>query len=262
MAEMMYAKAQEEGRIRAEKWTETTYWTPWLHIDAASYDPPRLFGLPCAPRMEGSIRAEKIPLGCFIDSPDGVWRYANLTLPKGTMLSTYRSLGRRGEVNGGKVVFNGDVVIPALWEKQPDGAWSETPWMSLTPAEILSQREGVDEAHDSVLVVGLGIGWLLSEVLRKKSVTNVILIEKSKSLADWLLPRILSKLQPQEWAKLADVVIGDAFECIRGLRADVGLVDIWMDYCGDNRKEFGRLKQRSGRNNGAPNVIRWWGWVP
>ncbi len=34
-------------------------------------------------------------------------------------------------------------------------------WMSLTPMEMMTQRSGVQAARGTVVIGGLGLGWLL-----------------------------------------------------------------------------------------------------
>ena len=40
-------------------------------------------------------------------------------------------------------------------------------WMSLTPSEMATQRPGVQKAQGTVVIGGLGLGWLLRKVCEK-----------------------------------------------------------------------------------------------
>jgi spermidine synthase len=56
--------------------------------------------------------------------------------------------------------------------------------MSMTPAEMLTQRSGVQAAEGTVVLGGLGLGWLLRKVCEKQSVERVIVVEQSQELLD------------------------------------------------------------------------------
>ena len=56
----------------------------------------------------------------------------------------------------GSVVFDDDVELPVLYEKRADGNWGMYPWMSLTPAELLTLRPGTKLARGHTVIAGLG----------------------------------------------------------------------------------------------------------
>jgi len=225
-----------------EPWTPDIPWKLQLNIKAESYHPLTLF--------DGLTPVEKVPpnpndflSGEFIESPNGSWRYAHLKLHKGHSLMTWYGS------KFGSVVFDGDVIIPAVYEKV-GGYFRQDPWMSFTPAEIMSFRGGIRAAKGRVVVAGLGLGHLLIEVSKKKSVKEIILVEVSKEIVDWLLPRIEYHMMKE---KLVQVIIGDAYEELPKLTADVAVVDIFMNY-GNNDRDVQELRQKS------PNIKRLWGW--
>src|ERR1019366_7572070 len=100
----------------------------------------------------------------------------------------------------GIVVWNGDVTIPTLIDlnrKCHTGEYfpDDTPlmdrvqtgaiWMSLTPMEMMTQRTAVKMASHTVVIGGLGLGWILRKVCEKPGVERVIVVEKSQELLDW-----------------------------------------------------------------------------
>jgi spermidine synthase len=107
-------------------------------------------------------------------------------------------------------------------------------------------------------VAGLGLGHQLLDVLRRKKVTQVTLVEKSQELAEWILPRLRSAYPNIDWSKLA-VEIGDAYKVIPKLTADVCLLDIFPDYGGNS---YGAFKlECCFRDAGRPDSIpRIWAW--
>lgn len=202
----------------AQPWSPDISWEPQLVIKADSYKPDSLFPVkPTLCRDPNYIgNSDERVL-----SPNGQWIYSEVVLPKGTPLTTW--YGRRL----GKVFFDGDVVIPRIMEKRA-GRFSDDPWMSLTPAEIISMRAGVRKATGTCVIAGLGMGHLLSCVDKKKSVTNIILVEQSQQLIDWVLPRL-------NITKPLKVICGDARKIVPEM-TDVNsiLVDIDASY-GNNR---------------------------
>jgi spermidine synthase len=101
--------------------------------------------------------------------------------------------------------------------------------MSLTPAELMSMRTGLRFANGHTIVAGLGLGHLLIEVTKKKSVKRVTLVEIDQELIAWLYPKIKPHLQQE-----VEIIVGDANKVIPGLEADAALIDIDSSY-GNNR---------------------------
>jgi hypothetical protein len=231
-----------------EQWDEDrTGRRPALHLDAATYQVERLFDDP--PRPSPRLTPE------YVVSRGGNFAYQNTILPAGTPL---KLCGKRA----GLVIWNGDVVLPMLVEtsiRQDETPFpAGTPkqhrvahgavWMSLTPAEMISQRGGIDRAKGKVLVGGLGLGWFLRKVCEKPSVTEVIVVERSEEILDWYGYRVCAN-QP----KVKDVICDDVYTQI-GCHGDCEyLLDIWLGY-GDAKDDhqFRAAKKRLGK--------RLWGW--
>lgn len=149
----------------------------------------------------------------------------------------------------GHVVFIGDIDIPVLFERERSG-W--TLWMSHTPNEVLSQLGHVQLARARalaakragrpfhVVIGGLGIGWILTQIAALPGVTNVTLVEKNAELADLILPLLCGSLPASVGVQ---VRIGDLFSSTGGLEdADLAIVDIWPTY-GDVTEDYDRLKR-------------------
>ncbi len=88
-------------------------------------------------------------------------------------------------------MWDGPVSIPALHERLSYNKdhWDQVPWMSLTPMEMMTMRHGTKRARGRVIVAGLGLGHQLIEVSKRKQVKEIVLVEKSQELVDWILPR-------------------------------------------------------------------------
>lgn len=200
-------------------WNPKMPWKKEMNLKASSYSClnlfPELTPREAVPPDPNTAKAEE-----RADSPSGVWRYTVNTLPRGGMLRTW--CGSKL----GTVLFDGPVRVPAIYRKWRGGEeYAEDPWMSLTPAEILSMQAGLRFAKGRTVVAGLGLGYLLINVTKKKSVKKVTLVEISQELVDWLLPKIKPHLGMD-----VDVIVGDANTVIPGLEADSALIDIDSTY--------------------------------
>lgn len=121
--------------------------------------------------------------------------------------------------------------------------------MSMTPMEMLTQRSGVQAAQGTVVIGGLGLGWLLRKVCEKPSVEHVVVVEKSQELLDWYGTGLCRR-----YAKVSDVICDDVYNQIGKHGHDVKyLLDIWSLY-GDARRDrrFRALKRKFKK--------RLWGW--
>jgi hypothetical protein len=211
-----------------EVWDEdATSFRHVLRLDAASYKPDLVFDIPSAPWPEG---------GAYVVSPRGNFAYQNRVVPEGQPLRLY---GRQQ----GVVVWNGDVTIPTLVDLNRRCHTGErfspgTPvedrvqmgaiWMSLTPMEMITQRSGVKAARSTLVLGGLGLGWLLRKVCEKPDVEGVVVVERSQELLDWYGFAMCSRFD-----KVKEVICDDVYNQLgrHGLAARY-LLDIWHLYTG------------------------------
>ena len=178
------------------------------------------------------------------DSPNKEFRYCIRLHRAGQQLMTW--YGNQT----GTVLFDSDVHIPAIFQCRDGepGVWNTFPWMSLTPAEILTLREGSRLAKGRVVIAGLGLGHQLIEVSKRLTVKEIVLVERSQELVDFYLPRVRPLVK-----KRLTVLVGDAHEIVPTLRADVALIDIFPAY-GGNEAATRELARRS------PGIKKMWGW--
>jgi spermidine synthase len=116
------------------------------------------------------------------------------------------------------------------------------------PPEILTLREGTRLAKGRVVIAGLGLGHQLIEVSKRFQVKEIVLVEQSQELVDFYLPRVRSLVK-----KKLTVIVGDAYEVVPTLSADVALIDIFPGY-GHNEAATRELARRS------PKIKKMWGW--
>ena len=239
----------QSASIRFESWDEDrTEPAEELLIDAATYNVEPVFDLKRA-NQEQIAKPDK-----YLISPKGAFAYQNRVLHAGFPLTLY---------GHGNVLFSDDVTIPMLIDmyrdRHGDNFGDEVPkanrvyhgnvWMSLTPNEMISLRDGVEAAKGTVVIGGLGLGWFLGKVCEKESVDRVIVVESSQELLDWYGYDICKK-----HPKVTDVICDDIYNQLdRHGGEAVHLLDIWpTQICSNTDLDFIRAKRRLGE--------RLWGW--
>ena len=190
-------------------------------------------------------------------SSGGTFGYQNRILPGGTPLRIYGK-----EV--GFVYWTDDVIIPMLIDmkrqaltgvpfsedvSEQDRIRYGAVWMSLTPMEMLTQRGAIRAATGTVVIGGLGLGWLLRKVCEKETVERVIVVEKSQELLDWY-----GHAQCKKHDKVTDVICDDIYKQLGKHGADARyLLDIWPTFSGSRRDwRLAAAKRRLGK--------RLWAW--
>lgn len=220
-------------------WTRKTRWRPELDVQASSYPALNLF-----PGVRPSTALPReLGDGEFVDSPQGRFRYVLRRHRRGVPISTWWN----GKI--GSVVFDGDIELPMLFEREAADAppsstspWRRHPWMSLTPAELLTLRPGTKLARGRVVIAGLGLAHQLLEVAKRRAVTELIVVERSSELCELVMPQAMQVLGSLGHERVR-VIIGDAFEVLPKLEADVALVDVFPAY-GDNSAAMAKLRKR------------------
>lgn len=220
-----YPEERKEARKVVEKTLDAVDWDPQikfaslLHIRGESYKQPSLFDVDPCPHDVGVNGG--MSEGMSAISPKGNWCYRERYFKAGASLHTC-SGNRRGEI-----YFDADVLIPMIHKLERNGRWSTNPWMSFTPSEFFSLRAGTKLARGHTVVAGLGMGYQLEQVCRKRNVKRVTLVERDPDIVDWVLPKI------DLHGKDVEVVIGDANDLVPKIEADVALVDIYETYGGN-----------------------------
>lgn len=179
---------------------------------------------------------QKIRLAGFMGMPSDV-----VTTMR-TSLAIYDGIAKTD------VQFTGPVMIPML--KGPTPGRAQPFWMSLTPMEVFSLREGIRQAKGKVLCAGLGMGWMTMRILEKLDVEHVTQIE----LSPYVINFSGNPLQEQFPGKL-NLVCADAWNYLDTIDLndfDSIIFDIWPQYGSAHLdRRFQQLKSLH------PNV---WGW--
>lgn len=225
--------ADVQRRLRScVAWNRKLRWAPELNIQASTYPSINLFG-----EVTPSLReADELREGEYVDSEGGNFRYAVRLHRRAAPLETW--WGRKL----GTVMFDGDIEIPILFEREGPGLpFRKFPWMSLTPAELLTLRPGTKLAKGKVVIAGLGLAHQLIEVGKRRAVTEITVVERSRELVEMIMPRAMTVLMKHGRTQVR-VIGGDAFQILPKLEADVALVDTFPAY-GDNREAMAKLRR-------------------
>lgn len=181
-------------------------------IDAKTFTPPLL--LDTKPIR---LDADKSHAKHVKWSSDKSMGYANLLVPKGLLLELFTK-------RPSYILFNEDVVVPALLGEDL------SPWMSLTPGEMLSLQSGVRRATGKVVVGGLGLGYLLVEICKKKTVKEIMVVERSAATIELVWEPLLARY-PVVREKKVTIVQDDVYKvadkCPPSTRF---ILDIWPSF--------------------------------
>lgn len=262
----MQEKQERERKERLAKggvpWSLDLKWEHHLTLQAKTWLKWNLFNV--KPTNHHDPNHESNPEDKFELSPSGDFMYCVKRLKRGQMIGTISGS------KTGDVMFDEDVLIPALHERPRNDRerWRDHPWMSITPMELMTQRPGLRFSKGHTIVAGLGLGWFLMQCRMKKSVTKVTLVEQSQELVDWLLTSgcIENAAQVPNGTKLAplEVIVGDAYEVIPKMKADVAIIDIYQGYGGNDFLEDLSYKHRGGtllpEERRCEGIGRIWNW--
>lgn len=167
-------------------------------------------------------------------------RYCIMPVPVSQGIPIGRSLGLFDDPP--RIFFDEVVHVPALHFKD-GGSWDT--WMSLTPWEMWTQRSGISAATGHVVLGGLGMGWLLTQIAKKPTVKKITVVEKSQSLLDWFGYKVCRKIP-----KVDQVVCADFWE--QAVKYDAKkcrfIADIWAEYgAAENSQELAELRAKGAK---------------
>lgn len=241
-------EAKERQLAKATTWDPNGKWAKYQTYTAESFEEwqPKIFH--DIEPVKAVYPEDVLKSGHYIMSDDGLWFACRKILPRGANLSVFKTNNLHTK---GSVMFDGDLPITNLhFRNKPDGAWFEAPMMSFTPMEVRSLNLGTRLAKGHVVLGGLGLGYQLVEVSKRKQVTKITLVEKSQSLFNLVWPRVKSLIAN---GHEVNIIIGDVYEELPKLTADVALVDVFRNF-GHNGHYRNQLKKT------CPNIKGIWCW--
>lgn len=114
--------------------------------------------------------------------------------------------------------------------------------MSDTRMERSSNYEVISRANGKVLIAGLGIGMILTAILQKPEVAEILVVEDCEDVIQLVAPHI-QKIVPAD--KKLEIIRGDIFAVKRKLKElkpfDTIYFDIWSTICTDHLTEIATL---------------------
>ena len=227
---------------KAVDWHPDLSFSPELLLTASSWPYNPLFDTPVVDLDNHDDGITWCPKGTK-RHPGDAWGYRNVWLPKGEPLST--SSGRRR----GRVWFDAGVAIPVLFRGRPNRVW-----MSHTPMEAFTLRAGIKKASGRVAIAGLGLGYQLREIAKKRSVKSIKVFEISQPLCNWYGQRLVEEISSSS-GKPIELSCENAYDAdFTGF--DSVIFDIWASYreAADDDK-WQRLKRQITRSGAKA-----WGW--
>lgn len=114
--------------------------------------------------------------------------------------------------------------------------------MSNTPMEIRTNMPILRAATGDVLINGLGLGMVLTEILKKPDVHSVTVIESREDVIKLVAPTFADD-------RRVTIIHADAFtwKPPKDAYYDAVWHDIWPDVCGDNYPQMKTLHRRYAR---------------
>ena len=133
--------------------------------------------------------------------------------------------------------------------------WDRQTLMSDTPYERRTNAEVVRQARGRVLIAGLGLGMVLTAILRKPEVREVVVVECAQPVVDLVAENVRAFVGKRAAAKLR-IVVTDIFNARRTVPQepyDCLWFDIWGDVSTDALQEMTTLTRsyRALRSPGA-----------
>lgn len=119
--------------------------------------------------------------------------------------------------------FDTEFIFPAVLE-------NERIWMTVTPNEIETMKEAVDQAFGNVLAFGLGLGYYAYMISEKEHVESITVVESNEDVIHLFKQYILPQFNN---AGKINIIKADAFEFARKYlpegNYDFVFTDLWHD---------------------------------
>lgn len=98
-------------------------------------------------------------------------------------------------------------------------------WMSITPHEIETMQQSIDEANGNVVVYGLGLGYYPYMISLKDNVKHITIVELDPNVIELFKEYILPQFEHKEKIEIVQI---DALKYIEKQNSfDYAFVDLW-----------------------------------
>ena len=116
-------------------------------------------------------------------------------------------------------------------------------WMTLTPVDLDTCEEAIENAHGKVVTFGLGLGYYAYMASRKDNVSSITVVERSDEVIKLFKEHILPCFDNPEKVK---IIKSDAFEYAEKImpdeKFDFAFVDTWRD-ASDGAPMYEKMKR-------------------
>jgi spermidine synthase len=149
---------------------------------------------------------------------------------------------------GIRALLRGEYVTPGRYARLYVG---NTLMMSDTPMEHRTNSQIMQECNGDVFIAGLGIGMVLSAVLKHSEVRSVMIVEKYQDVIDLVAPHYSDKRLTITCADILE------WHPPKGRKWDTIYFDIWPNICTDNLKDIAKLHRRFSSRLNRANPKAW-----
>jgi hypothetical protein len=141
--------------------------------------------------------------------------------------------------------FETEFSFPAILE-------NDRIWMTITPNEIETMKDAVEQAFGHVLVFGLGLGYYAYMVSEKDQVESITIVEKNEDVIHLITKHVLPQFKN---AQKVNIVQADAYDYaqknIQDGKYDFVFTDLWHDVS-DGIDMYLKMKEYEKQ---SPNTI-------
>lgn len=145
--------------------------------------------------------------------------------------------------------FDAEFEFPAILE-------NNRIWMTITPNEIETMKEAVEQAFGNALTYGLGLGYYAYMISEKENVKSITVVESNQDVINLFKQFILPQFKN---AKKIKVIKADAFEYAQKQMAkcnyDFVFTDLWHDVS-DGMEMY--LKMKTYEDLSPNTVYMYW----
>ena len=135
-------------------------------------------------------------------------------------------------------------------------------WMLITPNEINTMKDVIEEVSGDIVTFGLGLGYFAYMTSLKDCVSSITIVEKDESVIELFKKYILPQFEFKEKIK---IVKSDAFEFANSMEGyEYAFVDLWHDvsdgvelYLKMKSLEKEKIKYRYWIEESLLSWIRW-----
>ena len=127
---------------------------------------------------------------------------------------------------------------------------NNTTWMSITPHEIETMKDPINNAKGKVVVFGLGLGYFQYMISLKKDVTKIVIIEKDKNVIELFNEAILPQFENKNKITIInDEALNFVNNCMKKDDFDYAFIDTYHNALDGFEMYYNMLKYENKFSN-------------